>query len=795
MPLKRNWLVCAFLLPLVVCSGLADAFEAGAAKVEITPPLGSPMNGYGDRLGRGAVEVHDPVWARALYLSDGETAVFLVTADLCMISRELRDRVLELAPREAPRENIILAATHTHSAQGGMIRSLPFRAVSGRFAPEILEQTARGFAEAMHEAYRERVRAAIGYGTAKQEVLSTNRRHEGGPIDPQIGVIRVDDADGDPIAILGNFAAHPTTVGDDDAYAISADYPGFFYTELESLAAEGCVASFVNGAEGNQRCANPESKPGWERTESIGRLLAGRVKEIANGIRCSDAKLHVGYAAPQLPPTMAADLFPASTVLQTLEINDLLLAFVPGEPCVEIGLAMRQRALARGYAAHFTVGLANDYLAYFIPVTCYSHFEYENSANFYGPRMLDWFCREFSKLMTRGEPETGRPPAEAPKMDRVGEVPRVVLEGDAYALGYQRGLGFRDAILAKYETAIVAPIGRGDLLPKTGFWKTASPYLNTTLLGLPALSIGSRPLLAGVSAQVFEEIEGVADAVGLPFDAVWLVQCIPTFGTRDALDAFYRTAMCTVFAAVGDKAGADDLVVGRNLDWPGDEQPIVADVRPAAGHRFIQIGFPWNVGAFTGMNDAGLVLCAERVAMLGNPASEGAPIEFVLRDLLQTCGSLDEAVAELQTRENLRGYHVLAAAPSGALGALEPVQGGSGAAACVLEFGATVELRRQTEGLLLGADPGSDRVDEAAKARYARVAELLAEEHIIAPAEIRETLVDADPLQAGNARIWNEDTKYGVVFEPGARRFHVSFPDASGAPGEYVTISMKGGAS
>ncbi len=118
----------------------AASLEAGAAKIEITPPLDTPLNGYGDRLGRGAVSVHDPLWARSLYLNDGKTSVLLVNTDLCLINRELRDRVLELAPAEVPRENIILTATHTHSAQGGMNRSLIVRAVSGRFMPDVLAE-------------------------------------------------------------------------------------------------------------------------------------------------------------------------------------------------------------------------------------------------------------------------------------------------------------------------------------------------------------------------------------------------------------------------------------------------------------------------------------------------------------------------------------------------------------------------------------------------------------------------------------------------------------------------------
>jgi len=780
-----RWL--AALVLFVACGG-AEALEAGAAKAEITPPLGTPLNGYGDRMGRGCVAVHDPVWVRCLYLSDGETQLFLVNADLCIINRELRERVLELAPREVPKDHIILTATHTHSAQGGMVKSPVFRSVSGRFAPDVLEKTAARFAETMRAALERRRQAAIGYGTGEQTTLSTNRRVPGGPIDPQIGAIRVDDADGVPIAIVGNFAAHPTTVGGADQMSVSADYCGYFYEELEKLCPAGTVAVFLNGAEGNQRTANPEDKAGWGRTESIGRLLAVRVKSIANAIKCGDAKLRVAQATPELPRTMASFLVPSTVVLQTLEINDLLLTFVPGEACVEIAHGLRERALKRGYEAQFTVGLSNDFLAYFAPAEYYGHMYYETSMNFYGPWISRWFYEQFTRLMRPftlpAEPEDAWPATSAATVEEVGGAKRVVLTGSPYEVGFQRGAAFRDAIVEAYESQIVTPVDAGVLLPQEGLWATLSSYLHTTDYSLVYLGIGARPLLQGVPLGLLEELQGMADGAEVPFDALWLVQCTPTFAARSDNGAFFRTAFCTMFASVGDRAGADDLLVGRNLDWAGDQQPVIVDLRPATGRRFVQVGFPWNAGVFSGMNDAGLVLCAERMAALGEPDTEGAPVEFVLRDLLQTAGSVEQALTQLREQTHLRGCHVLVAGPArDAPEWASQVQ--------VVEFGAAIVVRGPERGFVLGADPESDLVDEAAKTRYARVSELLSGEHIIASAKIKNALQDDLPGGDSGARVWNADTKHSIVFRPEARAIEVAFPDETGTPGDYAEIVLR----
>lgn len=768
---------------VLMAAGVAGALEAGVGRAEITPPLGSPLNGYGDRMGRGAVKVHDPVWARCLYLNDGQTGVFLVTTDLCLITSELRARVLELAPKGVARENVILTATHTHSAQGGMSKALVFRAVSGRFSPEVLEKTAQGISDAMRAAFETRRPAMIGYGTGEQDDLSVNRRVPKGPIDPQIGVIRVNDVDKNPMAVLANFAAHPTTVDGADKMSVSADYCGYYYDELENRM-PGVLAMFANGAEGNQRPADPSGKTGWAATEAIGRQLAQRVGEVAAAISVGDAILHVGYSEPELPLSMA-DFVPRKTVLQTLEINDLLMAFVPGEACVEIALDLRTRAIARGYQAQFTVGLSNDYVAYFIPPEYYGQNIYENSMDFYGPRMGAWFGREFNNIMTRAKAETPAEETAAEVIETGGPIQRVVLKGTPYEIGRQRGILYKDLLANRYRTQIAEKVDSGELVPDGGYWEKAWPYLDLSHFARVVLGVGARPLLQGAQTDLYEELQGMADGAQLPFDALWLVQALPIMFTRENADSFFRNSFCTMVASVGDRAGASDVLVGRNLDWTepasDDLKPVIVDVQPTNGRRYVQVGFPWNSGVFTGMNENGVVACAERMEVLGQPRTEGLPLEFVLREVMQTAKTADEAVKILQNYPHLRGYHVLVADP------VFP-------AAYVVELGRTQVVRQAEKGYLGGAKPESERVDEAAKARYARAAAFVEADHIIGPARLKELLQDRLPGETGLKSIWNSYTRHSVVFEPKQRTMQISVPGDDGNPSEYVTVSLKGDA-
>ena len=305
--------------------------------------------------------------------------------------------------------------------------------------------------------------------------------------------------------------------------------------------------------------------------------------------------------------------------------------------------------------------------------------------------------------------------------------------------------------------------------------------MNLTPLALPRLAIGARPLLDGLAPEVFEELEGVADGAGLPFDAAWLVQCASTFAAAGDMESRYRSPFCTMFAVTGLRAGADDVLVGRNLDWDEPEEPVLLDVRPDAGHRFVQVGFSWNVGAFTGMNDAGVVVCAERVESQGTPSLDGPPVEFILRQILQSAASLEEALALLAEAKHLRGFHVLLAGP--------------GEGARVVELGETSTVREPVEGVLLGILPDADGATEETQIRYARAAKLIESERIVAASEIEGFLADNASGPPGRGRILNEATRHSVVFEPKARRLHVAFPDDEGGLGEFSTLVLEEGQS
>src|SRR5262245_5151699 len=97
--------------------------EAGAAVVEITPPVGGPMWGYGARHDQPSTGVLDPLKARALVLAVGEEKIALVSLDLGRAPpRDVTDAIQARVKKAVGVGHIFLVASHTHH---GPVLELP----------------------------------------------------------------------------------------------------------------------------------------------------------------------------------------------------------------------------------------------------------------------------------------------------------------------------------------------------------------------------------------------------------------------------------------------------------------------------------------------------------------------------------------------------------------------------------------------------------------------------------------------------------------------------------------------
>ncbi len=298
------------------------AFQAGAARVVITPPIGVPLSGYFVAEGRTetARVVHDDLYARALVLSDGDTTVAIVTTDLI----GLADEELSMVRREVQQkagispEHLILACTHTHS--GPIVNPFPpVEIVPGQADEDYFRLLPRLIGSAVAMAARWMRPARIGAGRG-ESYININRREKlpdgtlrglpflgrnpAGIHDREVGVLRVDDAQsGRPLAVLLSYACHPVVLGPN--LEISADYVGYTVGFLEEQLGPDVVALFANGAQGNM---NSIVHPGtYEDAQRLGITLGAEALKVALSTPTADhARIATTTRRVELPLNPAA---------------------------------------------------------------------------------------------------------------------------------------------------------------------------------------------------------------------------------------------------------------------------------------------------------------------------------------------------------------------------------------------------------------------------------------------------------------------------------------------------------
>lgn len=297
------------ILRTIACMGLCTAssafgaWQAGAAKMDITPKEPVPLAGYGGKT-RMSERVEHPIWVKALALRDdsGATSV-LVTADLVGLSTKMVDRIAGHAREKQgiPRERLILNTSHNHSCP--VTEDVLWLYYD--FTPE--EAAARDRYTAMvYAKYDEVISAAISRlapaGLAFDQGLAgvaVNRRRSRGPesrgfggqVDQDVPVMTV-KAGNDLKAIVFGYSCHTTALG---GLSVNGDYAGFAQLELEK-SFPGSVAMFVQNCGGD---ANPlprirgkdveatelASKYGEILAESVRQVIAGTMKPLSGPVQ------------------------------------------------------------------------------------------------------------------------------------------------------------------------------------------------------------------------------------------------------------------------------------------------------------------------------------------------------------------------------------------------------------------------------------------------------------------------------------------------------------------------------
>jgi neutral ceramidase len=385
---------------------------AGAAEVDITPPVGTAL--AGSIKPRKSDGVQDPLTAKAIVLSSGGVKLAYVLLDLIALERKEGDVAVSLAARRTgiPEQRIVWAASHTHTGpyttalfeDPSPIDTAWLASIPGKFA-DAVEAACRSMRPARmsrERAYCQHVVHNRRYKYKDGREINTWLLHAGeeevqclgaaAPIDPEVGILCFDDADGVPIAVLWHYSLHTNA---NFGSCFSADYPAVVAARLRERFGPEVVPIFVPGTFGD---INPNAgyrevgdalarviiqrlekrKPGLESGAgtSASPLPLGALKqEITVPWRDLTADPEARIRASQWSPEVQEDFrrevermrragrTEDRTVLQAWRIGDVAFASLPGEVFVEWGLKIKAES---PFPWTFCVELGGDYLGYMV---------------------------------------------------------------------------------------------------------------------------------------------------------------------------------------------------------------------------------------------------------------------------------------------------------------------------------------------------------------------------------------------------------------------------------------------
>ena len=337
----------------------ANQYHAGFAKVDISPVIGKDVVPVLEGEPQLVTKIHDPLFAKALIITDGSTSVAVVALDLIGLSPAAFAKLQQYLVDNSQHDHLVLSLTHTHS---GFIdeQTLPLLKANALAAITLansnLEPVQIGAASArVDEAYNRRVYAERGV-----EMLWQNPdRKPNRPVDNELGVIHIQRLDGSPLVNIVNYSAHPTITMDLHTVVVSADYPSVITTRLSQSV--GGEVMFLLGAAGDVNPFDSGTQPtalAVEKMHQLGTKLADAAARSVANISVFTQSGNIGIDTHSVNN-------PAAELSAIYLPPNILLATFPGEYFNELGLQLKTQSPVQHT---FFIGYTNGTIGY-VPTT------------------------------------------------------------------------------------------------------------------------------------------------------------------------------------------------------------------------------------------------------------------------------------------------------------------------------------------------------------------------------------------------------------------------------------------
>lgn len=248
------------------------------------------------------------------------------------------------------------------------------------------------------------------------------------------------------------------------------------------------------------------------------------------------------------------------------------------------------------------------------------------------------------------------------------------------------------------------------------------------------------------------EMDALADASGRPRGEVRLAQTFP--------EMFH----CSGFALFDSATNDHHLYHGRILDYlnkVGLQDVALVDANtPAHGYRWVNVGFAGFLGGVTAMNEKKLA-----IGELGGEGAghwKGEPMSYLVRDIMENCASVEEAVALLKrTPRTCEYYYVISS-------------GQDHHAAGIEATSTEVQVLQPGDSYPLLPNPSPDAIIMSAGDRYACLSDRIKKEWgRVGPRQA---------LQLMSRPVAMESCVHAVLFSPDTLELWVANASHEGAP-------------
>lgn len=222
----------------------------GVAQVDITPTTSVDLCGFAART-NPMMGVLDPIFAKALYLSDGKEKLLWLNLDVLALSHDFV-REIRSACRQLGVEHVLLSATHTHAAPATIELT-----GCGKRSADYLKTLHDDCMLAAKNAIARDEPAHMVFAQTELKLAIDRRGKPSAHVDSTLSAIGWKRANGEFIATLVNYPMHPVTLGSPNRL-VSADWCGTTAHELQQSLPGNPITLVTNGACGN---LNPPVRP------------------------------------------------------------------------------------------------------------------------------------------------------------------------------------------------------------------------------------------------------------------------------------------------------------------------------------------------------------------------------------------------------------------------------------------------------------------------------------------------------------------------------------------------------